>query len=147
MFDVGLMRVQDKANIIPAADEIALAQESEALEKATTDQLVIVTVPSLNGASIDDYSIALARSLRVGRADKDNGVMILVAPKERKVRIEVGTGLEGLLRDDVAGRIVREMAPLFRAGRPAEAIGLGEKEIIEVLQSDTRRPQYYKKAA
>jgi uncharacterized protein len=147
MFDVGLMRVQDKANIIPAIDEIALARESEALEKETTDQLAIVTVPTLNGEKINDYSLALARSLRLGRADKDNGVMILVAPNDHAVRIEVGYGLENLLRDEVAGKIIRDMVPLFRANQPAQAIALGEKEIIGVLNSDKRRPQYFKKAA
>ena len=147
MIDVGLMRVQDRADIIPAADEITLAQESEALEKATTDQLVIVTVPTLNGQNINDYSLSLARSMRLGRADKDNGLMLLVAPKERKVRIEVGYGLENLLRDEKAGKIIRDMIPLFRANKPAQAIGVGEKEIIDLLKSDTRRPQYYKKAA
>jgi len=63
MFDVGLMRVQDRANIIPATDEIALARESEALEKATTDELVVVTVPTLNGADITTYSAALGNKL------------------------------------------------------------------------------------
>ena len=147
MLDVGLMRVQDQANIIPASDEIDLARKSEALEKATTDQLVIVTVPTLDGESINDYSLALARSLRIGRADNDNGVLLLVAPKERAVRIEVGYGLENLLRDEVAGKIVRDMVPLFRANQPAQAIGLGEREIIDVLKSDARRPQYLQKKA
>ena len=147
MLDVGMMRVQDRANVIPAAQEIDLARQSEALEKATTDQLVIVTVPTLNGEPINDYSLALARSLRIGQADNDNGVLLLVAPKERAVRIEVGYGLENLLRDEVAGKIVREMLPLFRANQPAQAIGLGQREIIDVLKSDRRRPQYLQKRA
>jgi len=104
-------------------------------------------VPTLNGEPINDYSLALARSLRIGQADNDNGVLLLVAPKERAVRIEVGYGLENLLRDEVAGKIVREMLPLFRANQPAQAIGLGQREIIDVLRSDKRRPQYLQKKA
>jgi len=147
MFDVGLMRVQDRANIIPATDEIALARESEALEKATTDELVVVTVPTLNRADITAYSAALGNKFGLGQADKDNGVLVVVAPKERQVRVSVGNGLEGLLTNQRAAVVVRDMVPLFRNGDAPRAIKTGVREIDAILRSDVRRPQYLKKAA
>jgi uncharacterized protein len=147
MLDVGLMRVQDRAGIIPAAEEIELARQSEALEKATSDQLVVVTVPTLNGEDIARYSTSLGNRLGVGRADKDNGVLLVVAPTERKVRVAVGLGLEGLLTDQRASGIVRDMLPYFRSRDPGQAIRVGFSEIDAVLRSDVRRPHYLKKAA
>jgi uncharacterized protein len=133
--------------MIPATEELELIRESEALEKATTDQLVVVTVPTLNGQDIARYSTALGNKLGVGQADKDNGVLLVVAPKERQVRIAVGYGLEGLLTDQRAAVIVRDMIPYFRAGDGPRAIQIGFKEIDSVLRSDPRRPQYLKRAA
>jgi uncharacterized protein len=124
-----------------------LIRESEALEKATTDQLVVVTVPTLSGQDITSYSAALGNKLGVGQADRDNGVLLVVAPNERQVRIAVGYGLEGLLTDRRAALIVHDMIPLFRTGNAPKAIELGVKEIDSVLRSDLRRPQYLKKAA
>ncbi|HEX6741874.1 MAG TPA: TPM domain-containing protein [Sphingomicrobium sp.] len=146
MLDVGLMRVQDGAGIIPATEEIALARKSEALEQATTDQLVVVTVPSLHGQDIAPFSTAFANRLGAGQADKDNGVLLVVAPNERKVRIAVGYGLEGLLTDERAAGIVQHMLPYFRAGDQARAIRTGVDEVDVLLRSDKRRPQL-KKAA
>jgi uncharacterized protein len=72
----------------------------------------------------------------------DNGVLLLVAPKEQKVRIEVGYGLEGLLTDERAGAIIREQVELFKKGRDADAIVLGVDRIDALLRSNTQRPQY-----
>jgi len=144
--DVGLMRVQDGANIIPATEEIDLARTSEALERATTDQLVVVTVPTLNGQDIAQFSTALGNKIGAGQADKDNGVLLVVAPREKQVRIEVGYGLESLLTDRRAGHIIQHMIPLFRSGDKAGAIRLGVNEIDALLLSDRRRPQYWRKA-
>lgn len=147
MLDVGLMRVQDRAEVIPAAAEIDIARQSEELEKKTSDQLVVATVRTLGGQDITRFSTALANREGIGRADKDNGVLLLVAPRERKVRIAVGYGLEGLLTDERAAVIVRHMLPLFRSGDQVGAIRLGVKEIDTVLRSDLRRPQYAMKKA
>jgi uncharacterized protein len=140
-------RVVDDAQIISPSDERQLAGRSAALEQDTTDQLVVVTLPSLRGAEIEDVGMALGRGWGIGRRNIDNGVILLVAPKEHKVRIEVGYGLERLLSDDRAGKIVRDMLPLFRANHPTEAISLGESEIIQVLESNKQRPQYLRKPA
>lgn len=147
MLDVGLMRVQDRAGIIPAAEEIDLARTSEALERTTTDQLVVVTVPTLNGKSIEEFSIDLGRRMGVGQADKDNGVLLVVAPNEHKVRIEVGYGLEALLTDRRAYHIIQDMIPRFKSGDQGGAIRLGVNEIDALLLSDRRRPQYARKRA
>jgi uncharacterized protein len=138
-------RVVDDGQIIPPSIEQQLSARSEALEKDTTDQLVVVTLPSLHGATIEQIGLSLGRGWGIGRHDLDNGVLLLVAPNERKVRIEVGYGLERLLTDDRAAKIVRDMVPVFRANDPARAVSLGEEEIIQVLESDKRRPQYVRK--
>jgi len=117
-------------------------RRSEALESQTTDQLVIITVPSLDGQDIARFSTDLANRWGVGEADKDNGVLLVVAPNERQVRIAVGYGLEGLLTDERSAAIVNEMLPLFRANRPSQAIALGVRRIDETLRSSSKRPQY-----
>jgi uncharacterized protein len=147
MLDVGLLRVQDRANVLPAAQEIELARRSEALEKATSDQLVVVTVPTLNGQDIARFGTAVGNREGIGQADKDNGVLVIVAPNERQVRIAVGDGLEGLLTDQRASEIVQHMLPRFRSGDKAGAINIGVSEIDAVLRSNLRRPQYLLKKA
>lgn len=128
--------------MLTAAEEVELVRQSEALERQTTDQLVIATVPSLDGKDMARFSTDLANRWRLGQADKDNGVLLVVAPNERQVRIAVGYGLEGLLTDERAAAIVQEMLPLFRAGQPSKAIGLGASRIDETLRSDPKRPRY-----
>lgn len=147
MVDVGTMRVQDQADVLPASDEIAIARVSEALEAATTDQLVVVTVPTLGGHETAAFSTVLGNRQGIGQADKDNGVLLVVAPKERQVRIAVGKGLEGLLTDQRSAEIIQHMLPRFRQGDHPGAIKQGVEEIDAVLRSDVRRPQYWKKAA
>ncbi len=83
----------------------------------------------------------------IGQADKDNGVLLVVAPNEKKVRIAVGLGLEGLLTDQRSAQIVAHMLPHFRSGDQAGAIDIGVREIDTVLRSDRRRPQYLLKKA
>src|SRR5262249_27211905 len=87
-------RVVDDAGILDAATRAALTEKLAALEAKTTDQLVVATVKSLQGTSVEDYANRLFRQWKLGQAGKNNGVLLLVAPTERKVRIEVGYGLE-----------------------------------------------------
>ena len=140
-------RVVDNAQIIAPSTEQQLSERSAALEKDTTDQLVVVTLPSLRGARIEDVGLALGRGWGIGQRKLDNGVLLIVAPNDRRVRIEVGLGLDRLLSDERAGKIIRDMVPLFKTNQLEEGISLGEREIIEILESDKRRPQYWKKAA
>ena len=137
-----ISRVMDKADLLDPATEQALTLKSEALEKKTGDQLVVVTLPSLDGQTIEATGLGLGRRWGVGQKDLDNGVLLLVAPNERKVRIEVGYGLEALLTDERAGDIVRDQVELFKKGQAADAIVLGVDRIDTLLRSNTKRPQY-----
>ena len=137
-----ISRVMDQAELLDPATEHALTMKSEALEKATSDQLVVVTLPSLEGQTIEAAGLSLGRRWGVGQEDLDNGVLLLVAPNEQKVRIEVGYGLEALLTDERAGAIIREQVELFKKGRDADAIVLGVDRIDALLRSNKQRPQY-----
>jgi uncharacterized protein len=130
-------RVVDQANLLPAADRAALTDALAALEAKTTDQLVIVTLKDLQGASIEDFGYQLGRHWGIGRKGKDNGALLIVVPSERRVRIEVGYGLEGTLTD-AATRIVIEGAilPRFRAGDFPGGIRAGAARIIELLTGE-----------
>jgi len=134
-------RVVDEANLIDLATEEALTNSLAALEAQTSDQLVVVTVSSLHGQPIEKASQDLANRWGIGRADVDNGVVMLVAPADRKVRIAVGLGLEGLLTDAKAGDVIQMMLPEFRAGRMQEGIVKGVNAVETILRSDIRRPQ------
>ena len=133
-------RVVDGAGIIPAAEELALTKRLEQLEKDTTDQLVIVTLSGLNGTRIEGVGRALGNGWGIGRADVDNGVLLLVAPNDHKVRIEVGLGLKGLLTDQRAAVIIKDMLPSFQKNLSVQAIDLGVDEISSLLRSDKLRP-------
>jgi uncharacterized protein len=110
-------RVNDHARILSAAAQRSLTSKLEAFERATGHQLAILTIPSLAGDPIEDYSIRVVESWKLGKKGADDGVLLVVASGDRKMRIEVGYGLEGSLPDAAAGRIVREvMAPYFRRG-------------------------------
>ena len=98
--------VNDFANIIDSNNERAMLQMGEYLYKSTTAQVVAVTVNSLDGKDIESYAISLAREWGIGSAEKNNGVLLILALDEREVRIEVGSGLEGALNDAKCGRIL-----------------------------------------
>lgn len=127
-------RVVDEAGLLSEADEARLTAELAELERRTADQLVIVTLRSLRGRGLDLYGIALANHWGIGQADRDNGVLLLVAPAERQARIEVGLGLEAILTDTRAKQILdRDMLPSFRAARWSEGIEAGARSIIATL--------------
>ncbi len=130
-------RVVDDANILDAAQRAALTQKLADLEAKSTDQLVVVTLKSLQGTSIEDYGYQLGRQWQIGQKDKNNGVLLIVAPNERKVRIEVGYGLEGTLTDLVSNFIVQNsILPRFRANDYPGGISRGVDDIIQVLTGD-----------
>lgn len=133
-------RIVDRADLIDEATARLLTARATALEAATTDQLVVVTLPSLDGLSIEQFGMALGNHWGVGRADADNGVLILVAPTERRVRIEVGCGLEALLTDERATEIVRQMVEAFREGDYAGGLDRGTQAIDQILRTRPERP-------
>ena len=99
--------VNDFANILSEETENYIVNNSVALDEKTTAQVVVTTVESLDGREIEDYANSLFRMWGIGTKDSNNGLLILLAPNERKVRIEVGRGLEGKINDSKAGRIIR----------------------------------------
>lgn len=130
-------RIVDNANLINAADKAQIESELAALEATSTDQVAVVTVPSLDGYAIEDYSIGLARKWGIGQKDKDNGVVLIVAPNERKVRIEVGRRLEPMLNDTMATLIVQNaILTQFRRGDFSAGIRDGVRDIKAVLLGD-----------
>jgi uncharacterized protein len=119
-------RVVDAADILPAAYEARLSDTLKSIKDETSVQLVVATTPDLKGETIDDYSLKLANDWGIGNAERNDGLMILVAPRERKVRIEVGRGLETAVTDGEAKRIIEcDMIPHFRAGDYIRALDAG----------------------
>ena len=134
-------RVVDRADLLTPPVQAKLTAELARLERRTRDQLVVVTVRSL-ARPIEDVGLSMGRCWGIGQKGLDNGVILLVAPHEHKVRIEVGTGLEGLLTDPRAKTIIDEtLVPAFRRGRFEGGIEAGVERIEKVLTSDTRRPR------
>jgi len=130
-------RVVDEANILDPATRAALTQKLADLEAKTTDQLVVVTLRSLQGTSIEDFGFQLGRGWRIGQQGKNNGVLLIVVPSERKVRIEVGYGLEGTLTDAVSKLIIENaIIPRFRSNDIPGGVTRGVDDIISVLTGD-----------
>jgi uncharacterized protein len=130
-------RVVDEANIIDAGTRAQLTQKLADLESKSTDQLVVVTLRSLQGTSIEDFGVQLGRTWQIGQRGKNNGVLLIVAPNERKVRIEVGYGLEGTLTDAISKLIIENsITPRFRANDYPGGISRGVDDIIQVLTGD-----------
>lgn len=130
-------RVVDAANLLEPEQRAALDLKLTAHEDKTSDQIVVATVPSLEGRSVEDYANRLYRTWQIGQKTENNGVLLLVAPNERKVRIEVGYGLEGALTDALSSVIIRgAIAPRFKDGNYAAGINAGVDAIIGVLTGD-----------
>jgi uncharacterized protein len=130
-------RVVDDAGILDAGTRAALTQKLDEFEAKTSDQLVVVTLKSLQGTSVEDFGVQLGRHWQIGQKGKNNGVLLIVAPNERKVRIEVGYGLEGALTDAVSRLIIENaITPRFRAGDFPGGITRGVDDIISVLTGD-----------
>jgi uncharacterized protein len=127
-------RVVDQAGILDSNDESRLTGKLQNLETKTSIQLVVVTLPSLRGSPIEDWGLALGRTWGIGQKGKDNGVLLVVAPNDRELRIEVGYGLEGSLPDATADAIIRNViVPRFKSGSMAGGISDGVDAIIAVL--------------
>ena len=128
-------RVVDNADILPADVEAQLTAKLEALETQSQRQLVVATVSTLDGYDISDYGYQLGRAWGLGDAERNDGALLLVAPNERKVRIEVGYGLEGYLTDALSSLIIQnQILPAFRDGDMPGGIVAGTDAIITQLQ-------------
>ena len=127
-------RVVDTAQLLDAATTAQLSRQLAAHEQQTGDQLVIVTVPDLDGNDIAEYGYQLGRAWGIGQKDKSNGALLIVAPKERQVRIEVGYGLEDKLTDAMSRLIIdRAILPKFKADDYQGGIASGVEAILAVL--------------
>ncbi len=130
-------RVVDDAHLLSPSDQAALTAELKALEDKSSDQLVVVTLPNLQGYSIADYGYRLGRHWGIGTKKLNNGVLLIVAPKEHKVRIEVGYGLEPVLTDAMSSIIIdNAILPQFRKGNYPQGIRDGVGDIIKTLEGD-----------
>jgi uncharacterized protein len=128
-------RVVDAANIIPDGDEAAITSKLEALEKESGRQLVVATIADLQGYPIEDFGYQLGRSWAIGQKSQNNGALLIVAPNERKVRIEIGYGLEPIITDIYSGVIIRDVIlPQFKAGEYPAGINAGTDALITQLR-------------
>lgn len=127
-------RVVDNAHILSASTVQSLDTMLGDYERGTTNQVVVVTLDSLQGTDIEDYGYQLGRHWQIGQKDKNNGVLLIVAPHERKVRIEVGYGLEGTLTDAYSSYIIQSIIlKQFRNGQMEQGIVEGTQAIVSVL--------------
>ncbi len=128
-------RVVDQAELLSPEQETALDSELQAIDQKTGHQVVVATVKSLDGYDIADYGIGLGREWGIGRKGLDDGVILLVAPNDRRVHIGVGYGLNAVMTDIHAGRIIRnDITPRFKEGDFAGGIDAGVKAISEQIQ-------------
>src|SRR5262249_7644659 len=131
-------RVVDQANIMTAQSRTDLEAKLKELEDKSSIQLVVATVKSLQGGDVETYANGLFRSWKLGEAKKNNGVLLLIAPAEHKVRIEVGYGLEGTLTDALSSVIISSaIVPRFKAGELSRGIERGVDGLVSVLSGDT----------
>lgn len=130
-------RVVDQAGILSSSEESSLSGKLAALERKTTIQVVVVTLKGLQNRTIEEWGLALGRGWGIGQAGKNNGVLLIVAPAERELRIEVGYGLEGDLPDATADNIIRNViVPRFKAGSMPGGISDGVDAIGRVLSGE-----------
>ena len=130
-------RVNDYAGMMSPATERLLEATLQRFEEAESTQIVVLTIPTLAGDALEDFSIRVAEQWKIGRKERDNGAILVVAKAERKLRIEVGYGLEGRLTDAVSGRIIRNViVPEFKAGRFEQGIINGVNAMIQVVQGE-----------
>jgi uncharacterized protein len=130
-------RIVDQAGILDAAAQARIETKLKDLESKTTTQIVVVTLKSLQGYDIADYGYQLGRKWGIGQKGQNNGALLIVAPADRRVRIEVGYGLEGMLTDAVSRLIIdNAILPRFRTGDFAGGIERGVDDIVQVLSGD-----------
>jgi uncharacterized protein len=130
-------RVNDQAGMLGEAFVVALERQLQELEEETGAQVAVLTVASLEGDPIEDFSIRVVETWKLGRAEADDGVLILIARDDRRMRIEVGYGLEGVLTDAQSGRIIdRLMKPRFRAGDFDGGVGAAVDAVAAAIRGE-----------
>lgn len=129
--------VHDEANILSQSTKALLESILKAERDSTSNQIAVLIIPSLDGESLEDYSLKVSENWGLGQKSKDNGVLLLIAINDRQVRIETGYGLEGVLTDALSSRINRnEIAPHFRQGNYDEGVKAGVIAIIQAIKGE-----------
>lgn len=135
-------RVVDLAHVLPASEADRLMADLQAHETTAGNQVVVLTLPSLEGELLEPFAHRVATTWKLGQKGTDNGALLLVALKERKVRIEVGYGLEGSLTDARSAQIIRgEIVPRFRAGDLSGGIVAGVAAILKTIEGTYQAPE------
>jgi len=135
-------RVNDHAAMLSAATRQQLEDILSRLEQTDSSQIVVLTIPSLGGEVLEEFSLKVAEKWKIGQKGFDNGAILLIAQKDRKLRIEVGYGLEGSLTDLMAGRIIRNViVPQFKAGNFDQGIIDGVQAMIGVVRGEYQAPE------
>ena len=139
--------VLDQTNTLTPEQQAALREKLNAYDKSTSNQIAIVIIPSLKGNSIEDVGLQIGREWGVGgQAEKDNGVLILIAKNDRKIRIEVGLGLEGAVTDYIASSIIQNnIQPNFKEGNYYRGLTEAADEIIKAAAGRYTAPEGYGK--
>ncbi|WP_413777333.1 TPM domain-containing protein [Sphingomonas sp. S2-65] len=128
-------RVVDAANLLSPEQEAQITQLSEQVQQASSRQFVVATIPDLGGYDIADYGYRLGRAWKIGQSEANNGIVLIVAPAERKVRIEVGYGLEPIMTDALSNAIITEqIIPRFKAGDLGGGVVAGAQAIGEQMK-------------
>lgn len=129
--------ITDAADLVDQGTELKIEQFLKDFEKSDSTQIAVLTIPSLEGESLDEYALRVSENWGIGQESKDNGALLLVAHQDRKIRIEVGYGLEGRLTDLLSGRIIdNEIAPRFRAGDFEGGIVAGVVAMAEAVRGE-----------
>jgi uncharacterized protein len=130
--------VHDEANVLSASAKSELEMMLKAERDSTSNQIAVLIIPSLNGEALEDYAIKVAhQEWKLGQKDKDNGVLLLIVIDDRKVRIETGYGLEGVLTDALSSRINRnEIVPFFKQGDYDNGVKAGVIAIIKAIKGE-----------
>ncbi len=133
--------VNDYARMLSNEDRAALEQKLEAYEQKTGSQFVLLTVAGLEDETLESFGIKVAERWKVGSEKADNGLILLVAPNDRKVRVEVGHGLEGAIPDAIAARVIREViAPAFRNGQFAQGVNAAFDTLMAAAAGEIAEP-------
>jgi len=128
-------RISDFAGILDPPAVSTMDRQLEDLEQRTSSEVAVATVSSLDGMSIEEFANRLFKEWGVGQASQDNGVLVVVAPNERKIRIEVGYGLEGVLPDGLCGQIIRDdVTPRFKANDYSGGIRDGVNHLVQIVE-------------
>jgi uncharacterized protein len=130
-------RVNDYARLLSAPIARHLEAQLAELERTDSTQIVVLTIASLEGDSLEDFSIRVAEQWGIGQKGRDNGAILLIAKRDRKIRIEVGYGLEGKLTDLISGRIIRDIiGPQFKMGRFDQGVSDGVAAMIAAVRGE-----------